>query len=41
MERKFERSKTKTDPTNFGKINQNTRDFTLDAETIKEHQEKE
>ncbi|MCX2720384.1 hypothetical protein [Lentiprolixibacter aurantiacus] len=41
MERKFERSKTKAKPTNFGKINQNTRDFGLDADTIKEQQEKD
>jgi hypothetical protein len=41
MKKKFERSKKKSNPTNFGKINQNTRDFTLDAETIKEQQEKD
>lgn len=41
MERKFERSDKKNNPTGFGKINQKTRDFSLDAETIKEQQEKD
>ncbi|MDX1286079.1 MAG: hypothetical protein R3182_13750 [Draconibacterium sp.] len=41
MEKKFERSRTRVNPTNFGKLNQNTRDFSLDADTIKEQQEKD
>ena len=40
MEKKFERSKKKQNPLGFGKIKQNTRSFSLDADTIKEQQEK-
>jgi len=41
MEKKFERSKTRDNPTSFGKIYQSNRDFNLNADTIKEQQEKE
>ena len=41
MEKKFERSRKRQNPLGFGKINQKTRNFSLDADTIKEHQEKE
>lgn len=41
MKKKFERSNKNRRTLGFGRIYQNTREFSLDSETIKEQQEKE